>query len=135
MTKDKNQNEDSETSSNRFRDLPDWSQEFTEHLEDEEVPALRDTPANTSQDSDPERPIKVVSRKHSVKTHSPRDRNCEICKRTKITMAPCRKRTGEAVPRAEDFGDLITANHKVLNAHGIAERAVRRIKEGTAAVL
>ena len=27
----------------------------------------------------------------------------------------CRRRTGEAQPRAEKFGDMITANHKVLN--------------------
>ena len=53
--------------------------------------------------------------KHSVYTHFPKDRNCEICKRTKITRAPCRRRNGEAVPRAENFGDLITADHKVLS--------------------
>ena len=35
--------------------------------------------------------------------------------RTKITRAPCRRRNGEAVPRAEEFGDLITADHKVLS--------------------
>ena len=29
--------------------------------------------------------------KHSVYTHFPKDRNCEICKRTKITRAPCRR--------------------------------------------
>ena len=40
-------------------------------------------------------------------------RNCEICKRTKITRAECRRRNGEAIPRAESFGDLITADHKV----------------------
>ena len=39
----------------------------------------------------------------------------EICKRTKITRAPCRRRNGEAVPRAVNFGDLITADHKVLS--------------------
>ena len=33
--------------------------------------------------------------------------------RTKITRAPCRRRNGEAVPRAANFGDLITADHKV----------------------
>ena len=38
--------------------------------------------------------------KHSVYTHFPEDRNCEICKRTKITRAPCRRRNGGAVPRA-----------------------------------
>ena len=53
--------------------------------------------------------------KHSVKTHFPQDRNCEICQRTKITRAPCRRRSGGAVLRAENFGDLITADHKVLS--------------------
>ena len=53
--------------------------------------------------------------KHNVHTHFPKDRNCEICERTKITRAPCRRRKGEAVPRAVNFGDLITADHKVLS--------------------
>ena len=36
--------------------------------------------------------------------------------RTKITRTPCRRRTGEAsTPRAEKFGDLMTADHKILN--------------------
>ena len=47
-----------------------------------------------------------------------KNRNCEICKRTKITRAPCRKRTGEAVRRAEKICDLITADHKVLDEGG-----------------
>ena len=53
--------------------------------------------------------------KHNVHTHFPKDQNCEICKRTKITRAPCRRRKGEAVPRADNCGDLITADHKVLS--------------------
>ena len=53
--------------------------------------------------------------KHNVFSHFPKDRNCEICERTKITRAPCRRRNGEAVPRADNFGDLITADHKVLS--------------------
>ena len=44
-----------------------------------------------------------------------KDRNCEICQRTKITRVPCRRRNGGAVLRAENFGDLITADHKVLS--------------------
>ena len=48
-------------------------------------------------------------------SHFPKDRDCEICRRTKITRARCRKRGGEALPRAETFGDLITADHKVLS--------------------
>ena len=53
--------------------------------------------------------------KHNVHTHFTKDRNCENCKRTKITRAPCRRRNGEAVPRAANFGDLITADDKVLS--------------------
>ena len=41
--------------------------------------------------------------KHSVYTHFPKDRNCEICQRTKITRAPCRRRIGRAVLRAENL--------------------------------
>ena len=33
----------------------------------------------------------------------------------KITRTPCRRRGGRVVPRAENFGDLITADHKVLS--------------------
>ena len=48
-------------------------------------------------------------------THLPKDRNCEVCLRTKMTRALCRRRSGEAVPQAEKFGDLITTDHTVLN--------------------
>ena len=33
----------------------------------------------------------------------------------KLQGAPCRRRKGEAVLRADNFGDLITADHKVLS--------------------
>ena len=54
------------------------------------------------------------SGKHSVHTHFPKDRNCDICLKTKIIRAFCRRRAG-TVPRAEHFGDLLTADHKVLS--------------------
>ena len=54
----------------------------------------------------------------------PKDRNCDICLRTKITRAPCRKRTGTVV-RAENFGDLVTADCKVLS-EGCESRHTRR---------
>ena len=53
--------------------------------------------------------------KHNVHTHFPKDRKCEICERTKITRDPCRRRNGEAAPRAVNFGDLVAADHKVLS--------------------
>ena len=98
----------------RLRDLPEWLEGFTNNLENTEMPAL----AHFSQDSDSERPSKVALRKHGVCTHFPNDRNCEVCLRTKITRAPCRRRAGEAVPRAQEFGDFTTADHKVLNEEG-----------------
>ena len=55
--------------------------------------------------------------KHNVHTYFVEDRNCEICERTKITRAPCRRCNGEAAPRAANFGDLITADHKVLSGN------------------
>ena len=73
--------------------------------------------ANTCHDSDSERLTNVAARKHGIKTHFPKDRSCEICKRTKIRRAPCRRRIGEAL-EAENVGDLITADHKVLNEGG-----------------
>ena len=56
----------------------------------------------------------MVSGKHSIFTHFQKDRKCDICLRTNITRASCWRRTGSVVPRAEHFGDLITADHKVL---------------------
>ena len=169
---------------------------------DDRVPERRDSQASFSHEpsSEPTPTRSVDLGTHSVCTQFPKDRNCEICQRTNITRAPCRRRIGGAVPRAENFGDLITADHKVLSegcesrknhhpcktktsqetqrslqkffeptrkpkviyidnsqnfgkacedlswnhctstphrseTNGIAERAVRRVKEGTSAVL
>ena len=71
-------------------------------------------PQNISRDSDLERPINMAPRKRSIYTHFPKDQNCEVCKRIKITRALCRRRIGESV-HGQKFGDLITADHKVLN--------------------
>ena len=78
-------------------------------------PDHRDSRASSSQELSLEPTRSVGLGKHSVDTHFPKDRNCEVCQRTKITRAPCRRRIGRVVPRAEVFGDLITADHKVLS--------------------
>ena len=84
---------------------------------DDRVPEHRDSHASSSNElsSEPTHTRSEDLGKHSVYTRFPKDRNCEICQRTKITRAPCRRRIGGAVPRAEIFGDLITADHKVLS--------------------
>ena len=72
---------DKQAEENRFRALPEWLEEITGKFEDTQVPAL----ANTCQDSDSERRAKLASGKHSIETNFPKDRNCEICLRIKMT--------------------------------------------------
>ena len=59
--------------------------------------------------------VELGSGKHRVDTHVPRDPNCDICKKTKITRVFRRRGVGIVVPRAEHFGDSITADHTVLS--------------------
>ena len=98
-------------------EIPEWLQEFRENLVDDEIPLQGGSHASSSHEVSLEPTTKRPEDlgKHNVHTHFPKDRNCEICERTTITRAPCRRRTSEAVPRATNFGDLITADHKVLS--------------------
>ena len=54
--------------------------------------------------------------KKSVFTHFPKDPNCDICLKTKITRASCRGRAGYSRPQSGQFDDLITAevNHATI---------------------
>ena len=56
---------------------------------DDEIPELRDSHASSSHEPplEPTPTRSVDLGKHSVCTHFPKDRNCEICQRTKITRA------------------------------------------------
>ena len=113
-----NNNEDHEQVwGSPYSDIPEWLQEFKENLVDDTVPEHRDSHASSSHvsslESTPARSLDLG--KHSIYTHFPKDRNCEICQRTKITRAPCRRRMGRVVLRAENFGDLITADHKIVS--------------------
>ena len=98
-------------------EIQEWLEEFNENLVDDEIPLQGGSHASSSHEVSKE---PITKRRedfgeHNVRTHFTKDRNFEICKRTKITRAPCRRRKGEAVPRADNFGDLITADHKVLS--------------------
>ena len=57
----------------------------------------------------------MVSGKRSVHVHFSERPKLRICQRTKIERAPCRGRIGGVVPLAENFGDYMTADHKVLS--------------------
>ena len=75
---------------------------------DDEIPVHGDSHASSSHEASLQPIFKRHEDlgKHSVHTPFPKDRNCEICQGTKITRAPCLVQ--------EKFGDLITADHKVL---------------------
>ena len=108
----KNENHEKERGDPLCSDIPEWLQEFRENLVDDRVPERRDSHASSSHELSLE-PTSTRSEdlgKHSIETHFPKDRNCG----TKITRAPCRRRIGRVVPRADNFGDLTTADHKVL---------------------
>ena len=89
-------------------EIPEWLQELRENLVDDEIPLQGGSHASSSHEAslEPTTKRREDLGKHNVHTLFPKDRNCEICKRTKITRAPCRRRNGEAVPRAVNFGDL-----------------------------
>ena len=74
-------------------DIPEWLQEFRENLVDESVPKHRDSHACSPHEISLEPTSKRSEDlgKHSVYTHFPKDRNCEIWQRTKITRAPVQK--------------------------------------------
>ena len=67
-------------------------QEIRENLLDDRVLEHRDSNASSSHGSPLEPSRSVDLGKHSVETHFPKDRNFEICQKTKITRAPCRRR-------------------------------------------
>ena len=116
-TKSNKKESKKEQSDSLCSEIPEWLQEFRENLVDDEIPVHGDSHASSSHEVSLE-PISKSREdfcKHCVYNHFLKDRNCEICKRTKITRALCRRRNGGAVPRAANFGDLITADHKVLS--------------------
>ena len=76
-------------------EIPEWLQEFREKLVDDEIPVHGDSHASSSHEVSLE---PIFKRGEDLGKHSVyKDRHCEICKRTNITRAPCRRRNVEAV--------------------------------------
>ena len=74
-------------------EIPEWLQEFREILVDDEVPERRDSHASSSHEVslEPTSKRREDLGKHSVYTHFPKDRNCEICQRAKNYQGPVQK--------------------------------------------
>ena len=85
-TEKPHKNDNEEVRGDPLRGLPEWLEEFKENLVDESVPEHRDT-SSSSRESASEPRGKVVSGKRSSFIHFPKDRNFDICLRTKITTA------------------------------------------------
>ena len=103
-----------EVQNNLIRELPDSLQEFRENLVDERSPSeprgilepgYRDT-SSSSYEIPMESRAKAESGsgKRCVYTHFPKNPNCDT---EDVLVQWC--------PRAENFGDLITADHKILS--------------------
>ena len=63
--------------------------------------------------------------KHSVYTHFPKDPNCEICLKTKMTRASCRRLAGTVVHLSDNFGNPISADHKILSEESESRNNLR----------
>ena len=107
--------DDKQDAKDPLADMPFWLEDFTDNLKVPEMPAQH-TVLGT-QNLERHTKVATKSRKHSVYTHPKTEIATYACE-TKMTRAPCRRRNGEALPRAEKFGDLMTADHKVLNEGG-----------------
>ena len=94
----------------------DWLQPFTENPEVLETHVLAQSSEREISDLEGgASKVETQKRKHSIETHFPKDRNCDLCLRTKIMRVPCRRRNEGFISRAEKFGDLMAADHKVLS--------------------
>ena len=67
-------------------EIPEWLQEFRETLVDDEIPVHGGSHASSCHEVslEPTTKRREDLGKHSVYTHSPKDRNCEICKGPKL---------------------------------------------------
>ena len=77
----KNEDHDLERRDLLNSDKPEWLQEFRENLVDDEVPSQGGSHTSSSHEVSLQPTTKRRENlcKHSVDTHFPKDRNCEIC--------------------------------------------------------
>ena len=97
-----------------LRDLPQWCEEFSDNLPDEEASASNAAPARISRDPLHQEPsIKTGIREarpfHLLTFRNPKFRSTQ---ENQDHKGSCRKRTGNQVLKAEKFGDLIRRDHK-----------------------
>ena len=99
-------------------EIPEWLQEFMENLVDDEIPLQGSSHASSSHEASLE-PIYMRREELGVNTIIilifPKTEIARSASGPKLQELRAEERKGEAVPRADNFGDLITADHKVLS--------------------
>ena len=103
-TENPNENDNDEELLSELQGVSDWLQELKHGLVDDSAPERRDT-SSSSHELHLEPRATVVKGNHNISTLL-KDRNFDMCLRTKITRASCRRRAGTVVPREENIGDL-----------------------------
>ena len=90
-------------------EIPEWLQEFREILVDDEIPEHGDSHASSSHEVSLEPTFKRCEDlcNHSVHIHFQKTEIARSARGQKFTRAPCRRRNGGAVPRAENFGEKV----------------------------
>ena len=127
--KTKNENKDEDTPGawrNPMPDIPEWLENFPEHFVKRMFRRpvtypqflLKNQKQQRQKKWDWESSVFELTSRETTNTHVPKDQNCEICTRTKITRD---------IPREEKFGDLITADHTVPS-EGRESRHVHRYR-------
>ena len=95
----------------------EWLQEFRENLVDVEIPLQGGSHASFSHEDslEPTTMRREDLGKHSVHTHFPKDRNCQICKGRRLQGPPGEDAMVKPYFEPANLGDLLTAGHKVLS--------------------
>ena len=115
-TKNPKPNKD-ETTDPLCSDIPEWLQEFRENLVDEKVPENRDSHASSSHEVSLE-PTSKRSQdlgKHSVRLTSLKTEIARSARGRKLQGLRAEDALAEPYLVQNFFGDLITADHKVLS--------------------
>ena len=96
-TENTNKNEDDEeVRSELLQDGPERLQDFKENLVEKNVQPHQYSPSSSHElPMEPRAKVVPGSGKHSIYTHFPKDRNCDICFRTKITYGYSRAQSGK----------------------------------------
>ena len=111
----KNENHEQVRGDPYYSDMPEWLQEFRENLVDERVPEHRNSHASSSHETSLEPMRSVDVGKHSVETHFAKKPKLRDLPEDQNHKGAVQKTYWQSRTSCNFFGDLITADHKLLS--------------------